>query len=45
VATIDAAWQGDWPAAIDEAGKALGKLAGGDEIRHYQALWHYILAS
>jgi hypothetical protein len=45
VAAIDAAWQGDWPTAIDEAGKALDKLAGGEEIRHYQALWHYILAS
>ncbi len=45
VAAIDAAWQGDWPTAIDEAGKALGKLDGGEEIRHYQALWHYILAS
>jgi hypothetical protein len=45
VAAMDAAWQSDWPAAIDAAGKALGKLAGGNEIRHYQALWHYILAS
>src|SRR5262249_13212408 len=34
-----------WPTAIDAAGKALGELAGGEEIRHYQALWHYILAS
>jgi hypothetical protein len=37
-AAIDAAWQRDWPTAIDEAGKALGRLAGGEEIRHYQAL-------
>jgi hypothetical protein len=44
VAAMDAAWQGDWPAAIDAAGKALGELAG-DDVRHYQALWHYILAS
>jgi hypothetical protein len=44
VAAIDAAWQGDWPAAIDAAGKALSHL-GGDDTRHYQALWHYILAS
>jgi len=44
VAAVDAAWQGDWPAAIDAAGKALGQLAG-DDVRHYQALWHYILAS
>jgi hypothetical protein len=44
VAAMDAAWQGDWPTAIDAAGKALAKL-GGDEARHYQALWHYILAS
>jgi hypothetical protein len=44
VAAVDAAWQGDWPAAIDAAGKALAQL-GGDDVRHYQALWHYILAS
>jgi hypothetical protein len=44
VAAVDAAWQGDWPAAIDAAGKTLAQLAG-DEVRHYQALWHYILAS
>ena len=41
---MDAAWQGDWPAAIDSAGKALSELAG-DDVRHYRALWHYILAS
>jgi predicted secreted protein len=45
VAAVSAAWQGDWAKAIDEAGKALGKLAGGAETRPYQALWHYILAS
>jgi hypothetical protein len=44
VAATDAAWQGDWPAAIDAAGRALAQLAG-DDVRHYQALWHYILAS
>ena len=44
VAAVDAAWQGDWPAAIDAAGKALAQLAG-DDVRHYQALWQYILAS
>jgi hypothetical protein len=45
VAAVNAAWQGDWARAIDAAGLALGKLAGGDEISHYQALWHYILGS
>lgn len=45
VGAADAAWQGDWPKAIDEAGKALAALAGGEEIRRYQALWHYVLAS
>jgi hypothetical protein len=45
VAAVSAAWQGDWAKAIDEAGKALDKLAGGEETRPYQALWHYILAS
>ena len=43
MAAIDAAWQGDWPAAIDAAGSP-NHLAG-DDARHYQALWHYILAS
>jgi hypothetical protein len=45
VAAVNAAWQGDWPRAVDEAGKAAAALAGGPEIRRYQALWHYILAS
>lgn len=45
VAAVSAAWQGDWAKAIDEADKALGKLAGGEETRPYRALWHYILAS
>jgi hypothetical protein len=40
VAAVDAAWQGDWPAAIDAAGKALTHLAG-DDVRHYQALRQY----
>ena len=41
---MDAAGQGDWPAAIDAAGKALTRLAG-DDVRHYRALWQYVLAS
>jgi hypothetical protein len=45
VAAVNAAWQDDWAKAIDEADKALGELAGGEEIRPYRALWHYILAS
>ncbi|TVZ06318.1 DEAD/DEAH box helicase [Trebonia kvetii] len=45
VTAVSAAWQGDWAKAIEAAGQALGKLAGGEETRPYQALWHYILAS
>lgn len=45
VAAVNAAWQGDWVKAIDEAGKALIELAGGAETRPYQAVWHYVLAS
>ena len=45
VSAIDAAWQGDWPRAVEQARKATDALAGGNEIRHYQALWHYLLAS
>ena len=33
------------PDLLGRPGKAVGELAGGDEIRHYQAMWHYILAS
>ncbi|WP_189082569.1 DEAD/DEAH box helicase [Mangrovihabitans endophyticus] len=45
VAAIDAAWQGDWPRAVEQAKKAVEALAGGQQIRRYQALWHYVLAS
>ncbi|WP_431921304.1 hypothetical protein [Nonomuraea jabiensis] len=45
VAAIEAAWQGDWEGAIEQARAALDALSGGAEIRRYQALWHYLAAS
>jgi len=47
IAAVEAAWQGDWEHAVEQAGKAIEELAadGGDVIRRYQALWHYLLAS
>src|SRR5436309_638827 len=46
IAAVEAAWQSDWEHAIEQAGKAIDELAvGGEEIRRYQALWHYMLAS
>ncbi|WP_369188723.1 hypothetical protein [Streptomyces sp. R08] len=45
VGAIDAAWQGDWPRAVDQAKKVIEALPGTTEIRRYQALWHYLLGS
>ncbi len=45
VAAIEAAWQGDWEEAINQARAAVDALNGGVEIRRYQALWHYLTAS
>jgi hypothetical protein len=46
IAAVEAAWQGDWGHAIEQARKAIDELAaGGEELRRYQALWHYLLAS
>ncbi|MEV4083149.1 DEAD/DEAH box helicase [Nonomuraea fuscirosea] len=45
VAAIEAAWQGDWEEAIEQARAAVDALNGGAEIRRYQALWHYLTAS
>jgi hypothetical protein len=45
VGAIDAAWQGDWPRAVEQAKKVIEALPGTTEIRRYQALWHYLLAS
>jgi tetratricopeptide (TPR) repeat protein len=45
VGAMDAAWQGDWPRAVDQARKVIEALPGTTEIRRYQALWHYLLGS
>ncbi|MFE1830176.1 DEAD/DEAH box helicase family protein [Streptomyces yangpuensis] len=45
VAALDAAWQGEWDRAVEQAKKVIDVLPGSPEIRRYQALWHYLLAS
>jgi len=45
VSAINAAWQGDWSRAVDQAKKVVEALPGTPEIRRYQALWQYMLAS
>ncbi|MEU7117946.1 DEAD/DEAH box helicase [Streptomyces zaomyceticus] len=45
VAALDAAWQGEWDRAVEQAKKVIDNLPGSVEIRRYQALWHYLLAS
>lgn len=44
VRAVDAAWRGDWPRAVRMAEQALAALAGGAELRPYQAFWNYVAA-
>ncbi|WP_158566866.1 DEAD/DEAH box helicase [Actinomadura craniellae] len=45
VEALNAAWGGEWERAVEFTGKALERLAGGKEIRRYQALWNYLAGS
>jgi hypothetical protein len=45
VEAMNAAWGGEWERAVTCADKALEQLAGGKEIRRYQALWNYLAGS
>lgn len=42
VLAIQAAWRGEWSRAVEKARDAATKLAGGNETRAYQALWHFL---
>jgi len=42
IRAVQAAWRGDWAAAVHSAERAIGDLAGGAELRPYQALWNYV---
>jgi hypothetical protein len=45
VEAMNAAWGREWERAVTCADKALEQLAGGKEIRRYQALWNYLAGS
>lgn len=42
IRAIQSAWRGDWPGAVAAAERAIDALAGGAELRPYQALWNYL---
>jgi DEAD/DEAH box helicase len=42
VLAVQAAWRGEWSRAVEKAREAATKLAGGNETRTYQALWHFL---
>ena len=41
---LDAAWRGNFDQAVRQAERAIQALAGGAELRPYQALWSYLAA-
>ena len=41
---LDAAWRGSFDQAVRQAERAIQALAGGAELRPYQALWNYLAA-
>lgn len=45
VEATDAAWRGDWWAAIRHVREVLGSLAGYERLRAYKAFWAYLGAS
>ena len=42
IQAVDAAWRGDYANAVRSAERAIAALAGGVELRPYQALWNYL---
>jgi hypothetical protein len=42
IRSVQAAWRGDWAAAVHAAERAIDALSGGAELRPYQALWNYV---
>jgi DEAD/DEAH box helicase/Helicase C-terminal domain len=45
VHAADAAWRGDWSAAIQHVREVLESLAGNERLRPYKAFWAYLGAS
>lgn len=41
----DAFWAGNFDSALSSAKDVLGKLAGGDDLKGYSALWNYLAGS
>ena len=39
---VESMWKGDYSYALDAAQCVLGALAGGDELKGYRAMWHYL---
>ena len=44
VRAVDNAWRGDWERAVQLSERAIAALAGGAELRPYQAFWNYVAA-
>ena len=44
IQALDAAWRGNFGEAVRQAERAIQALAGGAELRPYQALWNYLAA-
>jgi hypothetical protein len=44
IQALDAAWRGNFGEAVTQAERAIRALAGGAELRPYQALWNYLAA-
>lgn len=42
ILAVEAAWRGEWPRAVTQVEKAIDALAGGTELRPYQALWNHL---
>lgn len=42
IRAVQAAWRGDWAHAAHAAERAIDALAGGAELRPYQAFWNYL---
>jgi hypothetical protein len=44
IRALEAAWRGNFGAAVREAERAIQAMSGGAELRPYQALWNYLAA-
>lgn len=44
IQALDGVWRGNFEEAVRQAERAIQALAGGSELRPYQALWNYLAA-